>query len=209
MCIVLGDDTSLSYVYFMRTKHLCVLIHIRNNGKFVQSIVFKHSSNLLTDRSKAVLLLWIFLLLVFVFIFVILPCLFPCSLVVTCWERADLFALWYMMFFLCVVTFTYGVLGQVSCLIVSITDICFSFTLNCFNCILVFIWLCYVVYLCSVVHVSTTAEPWMKVLVSKYECSCSIEFIKRVGKKEIKCEALRNTGAWIFDSIYHMTLKLL
>ena len=80
MCIVLGDHTSLSYVYFMRTKHLCVLIHIRNNGKVVQSNVFKHSSNLLTDRSKAVLLLWIFLLLVFLFIFVILPCLFLVAL---------------------------------------------------------------------------------------------------------------------------------
>ena len=43
----------------MRTKHLCVLIHIRNKG---EAGTFKHvkpSSNFLTDRSKAVFLLWI------------------------------------------------------------------------------------------------------------------------------------------------------
>ena len=53
-----------------------------------------------------------------------------------------------------------------------------------------------------------------------HECSCIIEFIKRVGKK-IRCEALpsilsvfpnefnkfNNTGARMQDCIYHMTLK--
>ena len=47
-------------------------------------------------------------------------------------------------------------------------------------------------------------------------------FIERVGEKEIKCEACRafylfriefhkfnNTGAWMLDSIYRMTLKIL
>ena len=43
-------------------------------------------------------------------------------LLVTCWERADLLALLYVMF--SYVTFPYGVLGQVWCLIVSIPIIC-------------------------------------------------------------------------------------
>ena len=30
---VLADDTSISLGSFMQTKHLCVLIHISNNGK--------------------------------------------------------------------------------------------------------------------------------------------------------------------------------
>ena len=47
-----------------------------------------------------------------------------CSLVVTCWERADLLALLYVMFSCVFVTFPYGVLGQVCYLIVSIPDFC-------------------------------------------------------------------------------------
>ena len=47
-----------------------------------------------------------------------------CSLVVTCWERADLLALLYVMFYCVFVTFPCGVLGQVLCLIVSIPDLC-------------------------------------------------------------------------------------
>ena len=48
----------------------------------------------------------------------------PCSLVVTCWERADLLALLYMMFSCAFVTFQYGVLGRVWYLIVLIPDLC-------------------------------------------------------------------------------------
>ena len=44
----------------------------------------------------------------------------PGSLVVTCWERADLVC----DVFLCFITFPYGVLGQVWYLIVSIPDLC-------------------------------------------------------------------------------------
>ena len=47
-----------------------------------------------------------------------------CSLVVNCWERADLLALLCVMFPCDFVTFPYGVLGQVWFLIVSISDIC-------------------------------------------------------------------------------------
>ena len=43
-----------------------------------------------------------------------------CSLVVTCWERADHLALLYVMFYCVHVTFPCGVLGQVWYMVVSI-----------------------------------------------------------------------------------------
>ena len=46
------------------------------------------------------------------------------SLVVTCCERADLFALLFLMFYCIFVTFPYGVVGQVWYLIVPIPDLC-------------------------------------------------------------------------------------
>ena len=45
-----------------------------------------------------------------------------CSLVVTCWERANLLALLCVLFYCVFVTFPCGVLGQVGYLIVSISD---------------------------------------------------------------------------------------
>ena len=48
----------------------------------------------------------------------------PCSLVITCWERADLLALLYVVFPCVFVTFPYGVPGQVRYLIVWIPDCC-------------------------------------------------------------------------------------
>ena len=60
------------------------------------------------------------------FVFVCHTVLFvPCSLVVTCWERADLLDLLYVMFSCVFVTFPYGVLSQVWYLIVLIPDLCF------------------------------------------------------------------------------------
>ena len=47
-----------------------------------------------------------------------------CSLVVTCWERAGLLALLYVMFYCVFVTFLYVVLGQVGYLMVSIPNLC-------------------------------------------------------------------------------------
>ena len=47
-----------------------------------------------------------------------------CSLVVTCWERADLLALLYLTFCCDLVIFQYGILGQVGLLSVSIPAIC-------------------------------------------------------------------------------------
>ena len=51
----------------------------------------------------------------------------PCSIVITCWERADLLALVCVMFSCVFVTFPYGVSGQVWYLIVSIPDFCLLF----------------------------------------------------------------------------------
>ena len=56
-----------------------------------------------------------------------------CSLVITCWERANLLALLYLMFSCVFVTFPCGVLGQVWYLIVSISDLCLL-TSNYFYC---------------------------------------------------------------------------
>ena len=47
-----------------------------------------------------------------------------CSLVVTCWEKADLLALLYAMLSCVFVTFPYSVPGQVWYLIVPIPDLC-------------------------------------------------------------------------------------
>ena len=74
-----------------------------------------------TDRSNAVLLLWI----ICVFVSCV-PHAFAsghCCLVVTCWERTDLLALVgnvYCSF----VTLSLGILGQVWYLIVSFPDLC-------------------------------------------------------------------------------------
>ena len=47
-----------------------------------------------------------------------------CSLVVTCWGRADLLALLFVMFYCVFDTFPCGVMGQVRCLIVSTPNLC-------------------------------------------------------------------------------------
>ena len=48
----------------------------------------------------------------------------PCNFVVTCRERADFLSLLCVMCYCVFVTFPYGVLGQLCCLIVSIPDLC-------------------------------------------------------------------------------------
>ena len=74
-----------------------------------------------TDRSKAVLLLWIILLFMFRVCRAVLSV--HCSLVVTCCERAGLLTLLYVTFSCDFVTFRCGVLGQMWYLIVSIPDL--------------------------------------------------------------------------------------
>ena len=62
---------------------------------------FKPSSkSIFTDRSKAVLLLWIVFLLVMLYVGVCCNVVSVlCSFVVTCWERADLLAVVCVMFY--------------------------------------------------------------------------------------------------------------
>ena len=89
----------------------------------VPSNKFKRPSNVLSDRYNVVLLLWIFL--VIFFLVCLSYCLSnPCSLVVPCWDRADLLALLFVMFS-CVLSLSNMVSwGQVWYLIVSIPEIC-------------------------------------------------------------------------------------
>ena len=47
-----------------------------------------------------------------------------CSPVVACWDRADLLALLYVLFYCVFVTFPCGVLGQVWWLVASVPDLC-------------------------------------------------------------------------------------
>ena len=88
--------------------------------RLVPSKMYKPSSKFITDRSKAVLLLWILLLFVFsVCLHTVLSV--TCSLAVTCLGRVLL----YVMRSCVLVTFPYSVLGQVWYVIVSIPDLCF------------------------------------------------------------------------------------
>ena len=52
------------------------------------------------------------------------------SLLVTCWEMANLLVLLYVMFSCVFVSFPCGVLGQVWYLFVSIADLCLLLTFN-------------------------------------------------------------------------------
>ena len=54
-----------------------------------------------------------------------------CCLVVTCWDRADLLALMFVMSICDFVTFPCGNLGQVWYLIVLIPDLCRLFYFSC------------------------------------------------------------------------------
>ena len=91
----------------------------------VQLIMFKPFSDFSTDRSKAVLLLWIFFA-IYVSHLCELICFFsvPCSIGITFWERADRLALLCVMFPCGLVTFQYGVSAHVWYFIVSIADLC-------------------------------------------------------------------------------------
>ena len=61
---------------------------------------FKPSSrSIFTDRSKAVLLLWIVLFVMLHVCVCYAVVSVPCSLVVTCWERADLLTVVFVEFF--------------------------------------------------------------------------------------------------------------
>ena len=94
----------------MRTKHLCVLINIRIKGEVgtVGTVPRQYFS---VDFFLCVCLCHIVLSV-------------SCILMVTCWEKADLLALLYVMFYCVFVTFPYGVLGQVWYMIALIPEFC-------------------------------------------------------------------------------------
>ena len=72
--------------------------------------MFKPSIIIFTVLSKAVFLLWIVFVLFVCFVAVLSV---PCSLVITCWERACLLALLCIVFSCVSVTPPFGVSGQV------------------------------------------------------------------------------------------------
>ena len=99
----------------MLTNYLVVFVHIRNKG-VVPSNMFKFPSIFFTGRSNAVLLSWIIFVIlslpsyIYIYIYTYFVCVchtvlpVPCSLLVTCWERADLLALSCMLCFMCFFT---------------------------------------------------------------------------------------------------------
>ena len=109
----------------MRTKHLCVLIFIGIKDEVgTVKHVFKPSSNFITHCSKWMLLFGYFLLFMFHVYLCYAVLSVPCSIVITCWERADLLALLCVMFSCVFVTFSYGVPCQMWYFIVLIPDLC-------------------------------------------------------------------------------------
>ena len=85
--------------------------------------MFKPSNNFITGRSKGGAFLWILLLFGFQTVLSV-----PCSIVVTCWERADLL---YMMFS-CVSSLSHMV-SLVSCGILLYGFLIFAFFLTMFR----------------------------------------------------------------------------
>ena len=121
--ISLGDDALISKGSFMQTKYLCVLIHIWIKGE-VGAIkpVLSPAVKYFTDRSKAVLLLWIF----YVFVLACVCYVFVCvCLYVLCGHHLGKgWLLGSRLWCLCVCHFPIGILGQVWYLIISIPDLC-------------------------------------------------------------------------------------
>ena len=83
----------------MQTKHLCVLIHNWTKGEVGAPLnrFMPLSKILLLTVSKAVILLWIIYVISVLFCYAFMRVCFWC-LVVSCWERADLLALSFVMF---------------------------------------------------------------------------------------------------------------
>ena len=80
-------------------------IHIFILKCHLNQLIIRH-----TYRSKAVLLLWIIFVIYASFCHAFLSV--QCSHVVTCWKKADLLALLYVMFYFVFVTFLCGVLER-------------------------------------------------------------------------------------------------
>ena len=117
--------TVLRVLYsFLRTKHLCILIHIRIKGEVGNIKMFMPSSIFLLTVPRWCFFCGSFLLIVFCVCLCYTVLSVPCSLVITCWERADLLTLLCVMFSCVFVTFPCGILGQVWYFIVLIPDLC-------------------------------------------------------------------------------------
>ena len=101
----------------------------------------------------------------------------PCCLVVTCWERADLFALvgdFYCIF----VTFPCGILGQVWHLIVSSPDLClFSY---------------YNTRTSAISDIIATVDKILRLIVGKFRISISVRWYRYDG--QIKGRAFGDKG---------------
>ena len=100
ICDCFKKDVLYVRFAFIRTKYLSVLITIITKVKVevCTNQMFKPSSDCLTNRSKAVLLLWIPLLFMFHVCFCYVIVSVPCSLVITCCELAVLLALLCVVF---------------------------------------------------------------------------------------------------------------
>ena len=85
------DDISISQGSFMRTKYLFVMIHIRIKGEIGTVNMFKPSSDIFAVRDNAEC--GSFLLYMFHVYLCYAVLSVPCSLVITCCERADILAL--------------------------------------------------------------------------------------------------------------------
>ena len=83
------------------------------------------SASLLFTSSKIRFLLFMFHVCLYYTVLSV-----PCSLEITCWERAELLALMCVTFPCVFVTFPYGILGQVWYLIASIPDLCLLYFLT-------------------------------------------------------------------------------
>ena len=120
--MLLTSNVSSRRYAFMYEKVLKIISELLRVRLAPLSMLKPSNKNTFTDRSKAMLRLWM--------LFVI--CVFLCytvlyatgSLVSNCWEKADLLALLCAVFSCVFVTFPYGILGQVRFLIISILDLC-------------------------------------------------------------------------------------
>ena len=102
----------------MQTKYLCVLIHIWIKGETGLSPPVKY----FTDRSKAVLLLWIFYVFVLSCLLCLCARLFICALWSPAGKGLTLALVCGVLLWVC--NFPIGILGQVWYLIASIPDLC-------------------------------------------------------------------------------------
>ena len=96
LCLWLGFSCSGIQLYVLLSPHLCFTSSTEIRVRLVPSNLFKPSGNVLTDRSKAVLLLWIHFVICVCLCHTVLSVL--CSLVVTYWARTDHLALLCVMF---------------------------------------------------------------------------------------------------------------